>query len=181
MCNYIIGAANDLNSKYDCHIKIFGTEAWKKVARLAIAVAAYTISTDETYNNIIVKTEHVDWAVRFYVSLYDNPTFRLKEYVESERRYSVIDDDGVQLLTNLYIKAPALLLMLEQEARPSRNTLMAAVGLDTKDYNILMNQLIRGSFVKLVGNDVLPTERFRLGMAKVPRNATVTRLGETNV
>ena len=181
VCNYIIGAANDLNSKYDCHIKIFGTEAWKKVARLAIAVAAYTVSTDETYNNIIVKTEHVDWAVRFYVSLYDNPTFRLKEYVESERRYSVIDDDGVQLLTNLYIKAPALLLMLEQEARPSRNTLMAAVGLDTKDYNILMNQLIRGSFVKLVGNDVLPTERFRLGMAKVPRSATVTRLGETNV
>ena len=44
-----------------------------------------------------------------------------------------------------------------------------------------MNQLIRGSFVKLVGNDVLPTERFRLGMAKVPRSATVTRLGETNV
>ena len=181
VCNYIIEAANDLNSKYDCHIKIFGTEAWKKVARLAIAVAAYTVSTDETYNNIIVKQEHVDWAVRFYVSIYDNPTFRLKEYVESERRYSVIDDDGVQLLTNLYIKAPALLLMLEQEARPSRNTLMAAVGLDTKDYNILMNQLIRGSFVKLVGNDVLPTERFRLGMAKVPRSATVTRLGETNV
>ena len=55
VCNYIIGAANDLNSKYDCHIKIFGTEAWKKVARLAIAVAAYTVSTDETYNNIIVK------------------------------------------------------------------------------------------------------------------------------
>ena len=71
--------------------------------------------------------------------------------------------------------------MLEQEARPSRNTLMAAAGLETKDYNLLMNQLIRGSFVKLVGNDVLPTERFRLGMARVPRDVTVPRLGETNV
>lgn len=181
VCRYIIETANILNKNYDCHIKIFGTEAWKKVARLAIAVAAYTVSTDETYNNIIVTKEHVEWATQFFIKLYDNPVFRLREYVESERKYSVIDEDGVQLLTNLYIKAPALLLMLEQEARPSRNTLMAAAGLETKDYNLLMNQLIRGSFVKLVGNDVLPTERFRLGMARVPRDVTVPRLGETNV
>lgn len=178
---YILTKANELNAMYDCHIKVFGTEAWKKLSRLAIAVAGYTVSTDETYTNIIVTKEHVDYAVQFYIALYDNPTFRLREYVASERRYSTIDEAGIQVLTDLYVKAPALLLMLEQEARPSRNTLMAAGGFDVKDYNALMNKLIRGSFVKLTGSDVLPTERFRLGMAQIPRDVTVARIGETNV
>ena len=179
--NYIIQKANELNESYDCHIKIFGTEAWKKLSRLAIAVAGYLVSTDDTFNNIIVTNEHVDYAVQLYKALYDNSTFRLKEYVQNERKYNTINEEGITILQQLYMKAPALLLMLEQEARPSRNTLMAAVGLDTKDYNVLMNLLIRGSFVKLVGNDVLPTERFRLGMARINRNGTLHRVGETNV
>jgi hypothetical protein len=178
--NYIIQKANELNETYDCHIKIFGTEAWKKLSRLAIAVAGYTVSTDETYQNIIVQKEHVDFAANLFIQLYDNPTFRLKEYVENERKYNRIDDAGVQLLQELYIKVPQLLIMLEQETRPSRNSLMAAVGLDANSYNGFMSQLIRGSFVKLNGMDVLPTERFRLGMARINRSGSLTRIGENN-
>ena len=176
---YIIQKANELNASYDCHIKIFGTEAWKKLSRLAIAVAGYVVSTDATYSNIVVKQEHVDYAVDMYKRLYDNETFRLKEYVENERKYNRIDDDGVANLTVLYQKVPQLLLMLEQEARPSRNTLMAAVGLDNNTYNGFVNQLVRGSFVRLNGSDVLPTERFRLGMAKIDRTS-LRGVGETN-
>lgn len=178
--NYIIQKSNELNEKYDCHIKIFGTEAWKKLSRLAIAVAGYVVSTDETYQNIIVTTEHVDYAANMLVELYDNPVFRLKEYVENERKYNRIDDAGVALLQELYIKIPQLLIMLEQESKPSRNSLMAAVGLDNNAYNGFMSQLIRGSFVKLSSTDVIPTERFRLGMAKINRNASLVRIGETN-
>ena len=43
-----------------------------------------------------------------------------------------------------------------------------------------MSELIRVKFVKLIGADVLPTERFRLGMAKIDRNASLERLGEQN-
>ena len=48
---YIVNTANELNKVYEGHIKIFGTEAWKKLARLSIAVAGYVCSTDETYEN----------------------------------------------------------------------------------------------------------------------------------
>ena len=178
--NYIIQKSNELNKMYDCHIKIFGTECWKKLSRLAIAIAGYTVSTDDTFNNIIVTNEHVDYAYNMFIELYDNPVFRLKEYVENERKYNRIDDAGVKLLQELYIKVPQLLIMLEQESRPSRNSLMAAVGLDAQSYNGFMSQLIRGSFIKLSGMDVLPTERFRLGMAKINRNGSLVRLGETN-
>lgn len=178
--NYIIQKANELNKAYDCHIKIFGTECWKKLSRLSIAMAGYTVSTDDTFTNMIVTKEHVDAAYNMFISLYDNSTFRLKEYVENERKYNCIDDAGVQLLQELYIKIPQLLIMLEQESRPSRNSLMAAVGLDATTYNGFMSQLIRGSFIKLNGMDVLPTERFRLGMAKINRNGSLTRVGENN-
>ena len=177
---YIIQKSNELNEKYDCHIKIFGTECWKKLSRLSIAIAGYTVSTDDTFNNIVVTKEHVDYAYNMFIELYDNPVFRLKEYVENERKYNCIDDAGVRLLQELYIKVPQLLIMLEQESKPSRNSLMAAVGLDAQTYNGFMSQLIRGSFVKLTGMDVLPTERFRLGMARINRNGSLVRLGETN-
>ena len=178
--NYIIEKSNELNKMYDCHIKIFGTECWKKLSRLAIAIAGYTVSTDDTFNNIIVTEEHVDYAYNMFIELYDNPTFRLKEYVENERKYNRIDDAGIKLLQELYIKIPQLLIMLEQESKPSRNSLMAAVGLDANTYNGFMSQLIRGSFIKLSGMDVLPTERFRLGMAKINRNGSLVKIGETN-
>ena len=90
--NYIIQKSNELNKQYDCHIKIFGTECWKKLSRLAIAIAGYTVSTDDTFMNIVVTEEHVDAAYNMLVSLYDNPTFRLREYVENERKYNTIDD-----------------------------------------------------------------------------------------
>lgn len=177
---YIIEQANALNQEFNCHIKIFGTEAWKKLSRLAISIAGYLVSADESYENIIVTKEHVDYAIHLYRTLYDNPTFRLREYVANERKYNEIDDEGIRLLQQTYIKCPALLIMLEQEAKVSRNTLMAAVGLDVATYNGFMNTLIRGSFVKLTANDVLPTERFRLGMARINRNTTLMRVGENN-
>lgn len=177
---YIVEKSNALNEEYNCHIKIFGTEAWKKLSRLAIAVAGYLVSTDDTYENIVVTREHVDYAVAMYISLYDNPVFRLKEYVLNERKYNTIDDEGVGRLQELYIKWAPLVIMLEQEARTNRPQLMAAIGLDANTYNGLLNQLIQGSFVRLVGNDILPTERFRLGMAKINRNGVLQRVGENN-
>lgn len=177
---HIIELSNLINSQYDCHIKVFGTECWKKLARLSIAVAGYLVSTDETYQTIVVLEEHVDYAASLFIDLYDNPTFRLKEYVANERKYSTIDAAGIALLQDLYIKAPQLLLMLEQEAAPTRNTLMAAVGLSQDTYNGLMSMLIRGAFVKMSGQEIVPTERFRLGMSKLNRSVSVVRVGEPN-
>lgn len=170
---YIIEEANKLNEEFNCHIKIFGTEAWKKLCRLAISIAGYLVSTDDTFQNIVVTIEHVKYAVQMYRELYDNDTFRLKEYVVNERKYNEIDDKGIEDLQTMYAKCPALLIMLEQEAKVSRNALMAAVGLDNAAYNGFINYLIQRHFVKLSAYDVLPTERFRLGMARINRNINI--------
>jgi hypothetical protein len=175
---YITEKANELNKDYECHIKIFGTEAWKKISRLAIAIAGYLVSTDETYENIIVTKEHVDFAVNFFKKIYDNSTFKLKEYVEHERQYSQINEEGVAALQNLYDRVPSLILQLEQCATANKNMLSAATGLANEDLNKSLNQLSRGLFIRFSNHDIVPTERFRLGLAQIVRNTFARRVGE---
>jgi hypothetical protein len=174
----IIGQANKLNETYGCHIKIFGTEAWKKLTRLAIAVAGYLVSTDDTFENIVVTQEHVEFAANFYRSIYDNGVFRLKEYAEHERKYSTIDEAGVGLLQDIYIKSSALLLHLEQTAGTTKNTLQAATGLSNDEYNAQINRLVSGMFVTFSRYEIVPTERFRMGMTRINRNTRALRVGE---
>lgn len=178
--HYIVGKANKLNEKYGCHIKIFGTEAWKKLCRLSIAIAGYLVSTDDSYQNIIVKKEHVDFAVEFLINLYDNSTFKLKEFVEHERKYSTIDEDGVNLLQSIYDRSPMLVLQLEQSATTTRNVLQAATGMDHDQLNKALNDLTKGLFVQYNSYDIIPTERFRLGVAEINKNTYLPRLGEIN-
>lgn len=178
--NYIIEQANAMNKLYDCHIKIFGTEAWKKITRLAIAVAGYTCSTDASYENIIVTKDCVDYAVNFYKELYDNPTFKLKEYVEHERLYTNIDEEGVKLLQDIYMKTPSLVLQLEQCATTNRNMLAAATGMTNDELNKALMLMTRGLFIRYQQHDIVPTQRFRLGMSMINRNTRALRLGEHN-
>ena len=175
---YILERCNELNEEYDSHIKIFGTEAWKKIARLSIAIAGYLVSTDETYEKIIVTKEHVDAAVQYLIDCYDNPTFKLKEYVAMEKLYNTIDDEGVQLLQELYNQNPSILLQLERLSRTNKQNLMAATGLDAELYNKFMQRLTQGLFIQFEGYDIIPTQRFRLGMSKINRAGIINRVGE---
>lgn len=178
VAKYIVTMANELNEVYGCHIKIFGTEAWKKITRLAIAVAGYVVSTDETYENIIVEKEHVDFAVEFFKQIYDNSTFKLKEYVEHERKYSEIDEEGIAALQCIYDKTPMVVLQLEQSATTTRNVLQAAAGMTHDELNKSLNDLTKGLFVQFSGYDIIPTERFRLGVAKINKKTHLTKIGE---
>jgi hypothetical protein len=64
--------ASELNEKYDTDIKLFGAEAWKKVARVATACAGATFSCSSDYKRIVVTKDHVDWASRFLSNNYNN-------------------------------------------------------------------------------------------------------------
>ena len=175
---YIIQKCNELNEKYDSHIKIFGTEAWKKVSRLAIAIAGYLVSTDNTFEKIIVTKDHVDYACKYLVDCYDNPTFKFKEYVDMEKKYSTIDDEGVELLQELYNQNPSVCLQLERLSRTNRQNLMSASGLDNELYNKLTQKLTQGLFIQYEGYDIIPTQRFRQGMSMINRDGNIHRVGE---
>jgi hypothetical protein len=177
ICQYIMKKANELNKKYECHIKIFGTEAWKKIARLSVAIAGYVVSTDD-FETIKVTEEHIDYACELFKELYDNKTFKLKEYVEHERKFTVIDDKAVLNLQDIYNAVPSLILQLEQTTECNKNMLSAATGLENTDLNKALNRLTKGLFIKFTSHGIIPTERFRLALAKIDKETHVRRLGE---
>lgn len=176
---YIVERSNILNKQYASHIKIFGTETWKKLSRIAISVAGYLVSTDDTYQNIIVEKEHIDYAEKILVDLYDNPTFKLKEYVEMERRYSETDEEAVEYLKDIAIKYPSVIQHLEMNSSTTRNSLAAVAGLSSDEINKVVNNLVRGYFVRINEYNILPTERYRMTLKYIDRDSLhIRRLGE---
>ena len=178
---YIILRCNDLNRKYGSHIKIFGTEAWKKVSRLAIAAAGTLVSTDDTFEKIIITEEHVDYAINFLTRIYDNDTFRLKEYVDAEKRYESVDENGIKALQQMYLTFPMLLVQLETSSNCTRQELMASTGLPQDQFSQQLNLLVQHSFIRFQGPLIVPSLRFRKSMKEIDRTAVVKLGGPSNV
>jgi hypothetical protein len=174
----IIEEANKLNKEFECHIKIFGTECWKKICRLAIAIAGYCVSTDDTYENIVVTSTHVSAAVKFLRKIYDNPIFKLKEYVQHEKLFSTTDEEAIALLQDIWNKTPGIVQQLEQYASVTKNMLAATTGLGNEELNRTLNRLTKGLFIRVSNFEIAPTERFRLTLARIERNTHINPLGE---
>ena len=163
----IVAASEDLNRAYDCHIKLFGPETWMKLSRIAIASAGLTCSMDETGEKIVVTESHVMFAKNFLKACYDNEVFRLGEYVRIKRRTTEVDDAAVHTLQGIYNQHAIMLQQLEMESEMSRQQLEAVSGMDRKDFNKIINGLVRGAFIELRGERMQPTVRFRKAMKKV--------------
>lgn len=172
---YVTERANEINKDFDSYIKIFGIEAWKKIMRVAISIAAYVVSTDETFENIIVTKEHIDCACNVLLRLYDNSTFRLREYIKEERSLRDIDAEGVSVLQELYQKNPTLVLHLFNTSTSSRNQLITLSGMPNDDFNKFVHELVANRFVALSGFDIIPTERFRKGMHLIDQTIRVEK------
>ena len=179
--NYLAHQSNKLNKEFPSHIKLFGTEVWKKIARLAIAVAGYVVSTDESFEKIIVQKEHIDYALQFLRSLYDNETFRFKQFVQQELRYKNIDEDGVEALQTLYNMNPTLILHLENESETSRNNMQALSGTDMKEFSTFVSHLVSALFIRIKNHTIYPTERFRKGMKLINRKTKIPKIGRLNI
>ena len=178
---YIVEKCNALNKKYPSHIKLFGTEAWKKISRLAQAIAAYVVSASEDFENIIVTKECVDYAIELLVSIYDNNTFKFKEYVDMELRYRTTDAEAVASLQLIFNKYPGLVLQLEQSVEITKTMLESTTGLESQDIRKGLQLLTRSYFIKVDSTTIKPTERFRLTINRINRNTQIGRIGESSV
>lgn len=175
---YIWDEAQKLNKKFNCHVKLFGSEADKKLARVAVACAGCCASTDETYENTVVTKEHVDWAVKFLDNLYDNELFRLKEFVDEQRQFTEIDDTIIALTQEIYAQHTTLLTQLETSSNATRQNLQAVSGLDNKEFSLIMNRLTSLLLVQWRGDAIVPSVRFRRVMKQINRNVKLKGVGE---
>lgn len=175
----IVHYAERLNKKFDCHINFFGPEAWKKLTRVSIAVAGMCASTDATFENLVVKEEHVTWAKNFLVACYDNELFNLPSYVENERRYTACPDTSVATLQGIYRTNANVLHQLAKGTEFPQRQLQALSGLKNDDFNRLISLLAECYFIRYsrTGDRIIPTERFRKAFRQINTKDTMKRVG----
>lgn len=174
---HIVNISNDLNKKYNSHIKLFGPEAWKKLSRISIATAALVCSISEDGQSLIVTKEHVDWARKFLISCYDNKLFKLKEYVDMQRRLVECDEASIHALQGLYNSHAVMLKQLEMSTEMNQRDLQMMSGLDQKEMTKVVNSLVKCDFIEY-GTKIRPTQRFRMAMSQIDRSVFMRKIGE---
>lgn len=175
--DYIIEVAQNMNKIYNSHIQLFGAEAWKKLARLAIAVAACVCSMDDTGEKLIVKMEHVAWAKNFLIACYDNPLFKLREFVTYGRQYTECTPAAINALQGLYDIHPTLISQMENMTEISQQQLRSISGLGNDDFNKVVNRLAECHFFLWNGDKMIPSERFRTALGKISKEKYMTKVG----
>jgi 5S rRNA maturation endonuclease (ribonuclease M5) len=174
---YIWQVQQELNEKYDTDVKFFGTEAFKKLARIAVSSAVQCFSTDETGECAVVKKEHVDWASEFLISCYDNDVFRLREYAEQAKFTTTTNEQVNNLFASLVHSNPLIMKTLVNSTETSLRMLESISGLERKEFTPIVANLTRNGLIKEAGRDnVMATKRFREALKAYRENIDGQRL-----
>jgi hypothetical protein len=171
---YIWEKAEELNKEFECNFPLFGTTTSKKLARFCVALAALIVNVDETYENILVTEEIVDYVVEYLKQLYDNKVFKLKEYSDEFKGYSEITDEDVKELQKIYNRHNTLLMFINGISRTSRANLASVSGLEMKSFALIFNKLVMLKMVKLNMDTVYPTDKFRKAYAKLKKEVSLS-------
>lgn len=162
---YIVSRSFELNEQYDSDIKLFGGEAWKKIARIAVSCACACFSSDESGDNIIVNKKHVDWACDFLVRCYDNSIFRLKEYVNKDRATKTINQSVIELTSAICKSQPIIIKTLMEALHPiSMFNLEAISGIEKSEFKRLISTMSASALINVSANGIEPTRRLRLAV-----------------
>jgi DNA primase len=171
--SYIWEKSEKLNETFESNFPLFGTTTPLKLARFSVAMASLLTNTDETFSKIIVTKEIVDAVVEFFYQIYDTSVFKLKEYKIEVDSYSTLGPDDIEELEKLWSKNATMLDFLGNQSATSRNNLRVISGLETDGFSKIFNTLSMLKFVRLYGENVYPTEKFRLGMGKINKSIRV--------
>jgi hypothetical protein len=172
---YAVQQANSLNTTYGTFINIFGVEAWQKIMRIAIAIAGYLCSTDENFEEIIVTEDHIDEACKLLIELYDNETFKLRQYVEDEKSCNALTNDDICVLEEIWRTSSLLLDYLSKNNQTTKTNLQMASGIGNDDFNRIIHKLARQNLIRIDKAFIFTTNKFTKGYNKIDRSIVIKR------
>jgi hypothetical protein len=152
-----------MNDKYDSSdLNIFGAEAYKKLARIAVSCAAMCFSCTDGGDTILVLKEHVDWARDFLVRCYDNGIFNLRGYVEQQKELTETNELVDAVFASIAKAHPIVIKLIGERTDLTTYTLGVVSGLDKDALSGVMNNMIKHGLAQLGGNStIVPTLRFK--------------------
>jgi hypothetical protein len=176
---YIRQMSDELNEKYDCEgAMLLGSEAWKKLAKIAVACAGATFSCDESGENLLVTKEHVEWAVGFFTRAYDNPTFRLPDYVKKEQSMSTVTQAVIDMVHALARNSSNALVVktLLENGEMSRQDLQMVSGVPFNEFNELISKMVKSALIEVTRTGIRPTNRLKFAVEAFRENYHKTRM-----
>ena len=179
--SYIWEQAEKLNEIFECNFPLFATTTDKKLARFSVALASLLVNVDESYENIVVTKDIVDYMVKFLTSIYDNDIFKLKNYAQEYREYSNCTDDDIKYLQDLYSRNATLFNFLNGQSKTSRANLSSISGLDNQKFIVIFNKLVARKFIRLSLDSVYPTDKFRKAYNNIDKSFTTDTGSMINV
>lgn len=173
---YVWQIAQELNDRFDSDVKIFGPEAHKKLARMAVSIGAMCFSHDGTGNNIVVRKEHVDFAADFVVSLYDNSIFRLADYARHHKEVTKTNEEVNTIFAQTAKAQPMLIRTLSDHMEIATNQLQILSGLDRDAFNEFISNMAQHGLIQSNGQNIITTLRFRKARDAYLNNIEKTQL-----
>jgi hypothetical protein len=155
----ILDAATTMGLKYSSRVPIVeAADQRLKIARLAVAAACCTVSTDESFANVIVEPRHVDFVVNFMNKLYCQKSFSYDRLSEQEAQASDTSEENIERLRSLFLTLPVLdyndmAKILYQLPYFSRATLEDYTGLQKDELKTLLKFLTNNNIVDKVKGD----------------------------
>jgi hypothetical protein len=159
--SYIWEKAEELNKLFECNFPLFGTTTSKKLARFCVALASLVMNVDDTYEDIIVTKEIVDYTAEYLTKIYSNGAFKLNEYAEDYRSYSEYTDEDINDLQSIYANNSTFIDFISTQNRTTRSNLISISGLDGNKFAPVFNKMVAHKFIRLNNDNVYPTNKFR--------------------
>jgi DNA replicative helicase MCM subunit Mcm2 (Cdc46/Mcm family) len=141
--------------------------------RIAIAIAGYLCSTDETFEQIIVTEEHVDEAIKLLLELYDNPTFKLKEYVEEEKKCNTLTQEDLDVLEEAWKTSSILLDYLFKNPQTTKVNLQMVSGVDNDRFNRIIYKLAKQNLIRIDKSFIFTTNKYTKGFNQMDRSVVI--------
>lgn len=157
----ILDYAEKMGKKYSPRIPLVEPADQRlKLARLSVAAAACVCSTDESWQKVVVKPEHVDFVYEYLIAVYDQRAMGYDRFSQDEFESSDTTDGAMARLREEYISIPiasqtitGITKALYQLPYFNRNQLEDATGLDRDELKLLMQFLISSSVIERAGQD----------------------------
>lgn len=155
----ILDAATRMGQRYSSRIPIVeAADQRLKIARLSVAAAACVASTDETYQNIVVLPEHVEFVVNFMHEIYDAKSFGYDRLSDQDAETSDSSTTNIARLRAIFLALPMvdaneMSRILYQLPYFSRATLEDYTGLAKDDLKMLLKFMTNQHLVDKVRGD----------------------------
>lgn len=159
--SYIWEKAEELNKKFECNFPLFGTTTSKKLARFCVALASLVMNVDESYENVIVTKDIVDFIVSYLTKIYTSNVFKLDKYASDYKSYNEYNDDDIKVLQSLYGNNSTFIDFISTQNKTTRSNLLSISGIEGNKFALLFNKMVQFKFIRLNSDNVYPTDKFR--------------------